>query len=134
MTPMAANLSNAEMNELAAYFSNRNRRPLHTSPPPENAAAGATSPSSTTACSAMVPRSSACSTSAARGPAVRLLESSVARLRAKTRADFDGNMTSAGELLSEKDIEILADYLSGLNATPRLMRAPFLREGCNAAG
>jgi cytochrome c553 len=37
--------------------------------------------------------------------------------RAKIRADFDGNMTSAAELLSEKDIEILADYLSGL--TPR---------------
>jgi cytochrome c553 len=34
--------------------------------------------------------------------------------KARTRADFDGNMTSAAELLSEKDIEILADYLSGL--------------------
>jgi len=34
--------------------------------------------------------------------------------KAKTRADFDGNMTSAAELLSEKEIEILADYLSGL--------------------
>jgi cytochrome c553 len=34
--------------------------------------------------------------------------------KAKTRADFDGNMTSAAELLSEKDIEILVDYLSGL--------------------
>src|SRR6266852_4909756 len=34
--------------------------------------------------------------------------------KARTRADFDGNMTSAAELLSENDIEILADYLSGL--------------------
>src|SRR5207248_312357 len=34
--------------------------------------------------------------------------------KAKIRADFDGNMTSVAELLSERDIEILADYLSGL--------------------
>jgi len=63
MTPMAANLSNAEMNELAAYFSKQkpaapsHKTALRTPRP------GATSPSSTTACSAMVPRSSACSTS-----------------------------------------------------------------------
>ena len=36
--------------------------------------------------------------------------------KAQTRADLDGNMTSAAQLLSEKDIEVLADYLAGRGA------------------
>ena len=34
--------------------------------------------------------------------------------KAQTRADIDGNMSAAAQALSEKDVEILADYLSGL--------------------
>jgi cytochrome c553 len=34
--------------------------------------------------------------------------------KAQTRADFDGNMSAAAQALSDKDVEILADYLSGL--------------------
>ena len=36
--------------------------------------------------------------------------------KASTRFDMDGNMTSAAQGLSDADIEILADYLSGLGA------------------
>jgi cytochrome c553 len=36
--------------------------------------------------------------------------------KAQTRADIDGNMTSAAAVLTEKDIEALADYLAGLAA------------------
>ena len=36
--------------------------------------------------------------------------------KAKTRADFDGNMSAAVEPLTDKDIEVLADYVSGLGA------------------
>jgi len=31
------------------------------------------------------------------------------------RADMDGNMTAAAQALSDKDIEVLADYLAGLS-------------------
>jgi cytochrome c553 len=36
--------------------------------------------------------------------------------KAKTRSDIDGNMTSAAQALSDKDIEVLVDYLPGLAA------------------
>src|SRR2546425_307334 len=48
------------------------------------------------------------------GQQLAYLRTQLRGFKAKTRADFDGNMTSAAELLSEKDIEILTDYLSGL--------------------
>ena len=35
--------------------------------------------------------------------------------RAATRGDIDGNMTSAAQDLSDKDIDILGDYISGLS-------------------
>jgi cytochrome c553 len=37
------------------------------------------------------------------------------KFKAQTRADLDGNMTSAAQPLSDRDIEILADYLAGLS-------------------
>ena len=36
--------------------------------------------------------------------------------KAQKRADIDGNMTSAAQALSEKDIEVLADYIAGIGA------------------
>jgi len=33
----------------------------------------------------------------------------------KTRADWDGNMAAAVQALSERELDILADYLSGLS-------------------
>jgi cytochrome c553 len=36
--------------------------------------------------------------------------------KASTRFDMDGNMTSAAQALTDADIDILADYLSGLGA------------------
>jgi len=115
MTPMAANLSNAEMNELAAYFSKQKPAAPSHKTAPENAAAGRhlTEQHHCVQCqgSALlglqhIPRLA--------GQQFTYLRAQLRGFRAKTRADFDGNMTSAAELLSEKDIEILADYLSGL--------------------
>jgi cytochrome c553 len=34
--------------------------------------------------------------------------------KAGTRFDMDGNMTAAAQPLSDKDIDVLADYLSAL--------------------
>jgi len=115
MSPMASSLSNADMNELAAYFSRQKPAAASHETASENAAAGR-----------RLSEQHHCVQ--CHGPALlglqhipRLAGQQFAYLRTqlrgfkdKTRADFDGNMTSAAELLSEKDIEILADYLSGL--------------------
>jgi cytochrome c553 len=37
------------------------------------------------------------------------------KFKAQKRADLDGNMTSAAQGLSDKDIEILVDYAAGLS-------------------
>ncbi|HYT85197.1 MAG TPA: c-type cytochrome [Burkholderiales bacterium] len=115
MSPMASSLSNADMNELAAYFARQKPAAPSHKTAPENAAAGAR----------LAERHHCVQ---CHGPALlglqhipRLAGQQLAYLRAqlrgfkaKTRSDFDGNMTSVAELLSEKDIEILTDYLSGL--------------------
>jgi cytochrome c553 len=115
MSPMAASLSNADMNELAAYFSKQKPvAPSHKTAP-ENAAAGhhLTEQHHCVQCHGPallglqhIPRLA--------GQQFAYLMTQLRSFKAKTRADFDGNMTSAAELLSEKDIEILVDYLSGL--------------------
>ena len=115
MSPMAANLSNAEMNELAAYFSKlKAAAPKHRSKP-ENAAAGPG-----------LAKKYNCSQ--CHGPAM-LGQQHIPRIagqqyeyllvqlkgfKAGTRADIDGNMTSAAKAASEQDLEALADYLAGL--------------------
>jgi len=115
MSPIAAGLSNADMNELAAYFTKqRPAAPSHKSAR-ENTAAGRRLAEQyhCVQCHGPallglqhIPRLA--------GQQFAYLRTQLRGFKAKTRADFDGNMTSAAELLSEKDIEILADYLSGL--------------------
>ena len=115
MSPMASGLSNADMNELAAYFSRqRPAAPSHETGS-ENAAAGRklSEQHHCVQCHGPallglqhIPRLA--------GQQFAYLRAQLRGFKARTRADFDGNMTSAAELLSETDIEILADYLSGL--------------------
>jgi len=115
MTPMASGLSNADMNELAAYFARQKPAAPSRKTAPENAAAGARLAAQyhCVQCHGPallglqhIPRLA--------GQQFAYLRTQLRGFRAKTRADFDGNMTAAMELLSERDIEILADYLSGL--------------------
>jgi cytochrome c553 len=116
MTPIAANLSNKEMNELAAYFSRqRAAAPSHKTKP-ENAAAGP-----------KLAQQFNCVQ--CHGPALRgqqhiprlagqqhdYLLAQLRKFKAQTRADLDGNMTSAAQPLTDKDVEALADYLAGLS-------------------
>lgn len=116
MTPMAANLSNKEMNELAAYFSKlKAAAPSHKTAP-ENAEAGA-----------KLARQLNCVQ--CHGPALRgqehiprlagqqyeYLLAQLRKFKAQTRGDFDGFMTQIAQPLSDKDIEILADYAAGLS-------------------
>ena len=115
MSPIAASLSNADMNELAAFFTTqRPASPSHRSAR-ENAAAGRRLAEQyhCVQCHGPallglqhIPRLA--------GQQFAYLRTQLRGFKAKTRADFDGNMTSVAELLSDRDIEILADYLSGL--------------------
>jgi cytochrome c553 len=116
MTPMAANLSNKEMNELAAYFSRQKAATPSHKTSPENAAAGA-----------KLAQQFNCAQ--CHGPALRgqqhiprlagqqyeYLLAQLRKFKAQKRADLDGNMTSAAQALTEKDIEILVDYAAGLS-------------------
>jgi cytochrome c553 len=116
MTPMAANLTNKEMNELAAYFSKQKPAVPSHKTSPENAAAGA-----------KLAQQFNCAQ--CHGPALRgqqhiprlagqqyeYLLAQLRKFKAQKRADLDGNMTSAAQPLSEKDIEILVDYAAGLS-------------------
>ena len=116
MSPMAEKLSNKEMNELAAYFSTQKAAaPTHKTSP-ESAAAGP-----------KLAQQFNCVQ--CHGPALRgqqhipriagqqydYLLAQLRKFKARQRADLDGNMTAATEPLKDKDIEILADYIAGLN-------------------
>ena len=115
MSPEASGLSNADMNELAAYFSRQKPAAPSHQTAPENAAAGRRLAEQhyCVQCHGPallgmqhIPRLA--------GQQFTYLKTQLLDFKARTRADFDGNMTSAAQLLSDRDIEILADYLSGL--------------------
>ncbi len=117
MTPIASTLSNADMNDLAAYFSSLNMAPPKHKTSPENAAAGPglAQKFMCTQChgpallgTQHIPRIA--------GQLPDYVRTQLKGFKASTRSDIDGNMTSAAQALSEKDIEVLADYLAGIGA------------------
>jgi cytochrome c553 len=103
------------MDDLAAYFSAQKAAPPRHQSRPENAAAGPA-----------LAKKFNCSQ--CHGPAMRgqqhipriagqqyeYLRTQLRAFKAGTRADIDGNMTSAAQGLSEKDIDALVDYIAGL--------------------
>jgi cytochrome c553 len=119
MSPMAANLSNAEMNELASYFEKQKAAaPKHQSKP-ENVSAGPglAKKYNCSQCHGPkmlgqqhIPRIA--------GQQYEYLRVQLKGFKAGTRADIDGNMTSAAKAVPEQDLEALADYLAGLSAGP----------------
>ena len=116
MSPLAVGLSNAEMNELAAYFSNQKPAAAPHRSSPENVAEGRrlAEQHHCVQCHGAkllglqhIPRLA--------GQQFAYLKTQLHAFKARTRADLDGTMTSAAQPLSEKNIEVLADYLSGLD-------------------
>ena len=117
MSPIASTLSNADMNDLAAYFSSLKLAPPKHKASAANAAAGPELANKymCTQChgpaligTQHIPRVA--------GQLPDYLRTQLQGFKASKRFDMDGNMTSAAQVLTEKDIEILADYLGGLNA------------------
>jgi len=115
MTPMAKPLSNADMNDLAAYFAAQTAAPPKHKSKPENVASGPALAKKYN-CSQChgpqmlgqqhIPRIA--------GQQYEYLVTQLKGFKAGTRADIDGNMTSAAKAASEQDLEALADYLAGL--------------------
>ena len=117
MTPMAANLSNADLNDIAAYFSAQKPEPPAHKTDPANAA---TAPKlaqqfycvqchgPTLLGQQHIPRLA--------GQQFEYLRTQLRGFKAQTRADLDGNMTSAAQALTDKDIDALVDYIAGLGA------------------
>jgi cytochrome c553 len=117
MSPFAANLTNADLNDLAAYFSMQPHAPPAHATAPDVAAGGKriTQQNNCVACHTAtltgqqhIPRLA--------GQHAEYLRTQLRGFKASTRFDMDGTMTSAAQGLSDADIEILADYLSGLGA------------------
>ena len=116
MTPMAQPLKNAEMNELAKYFAAQQPAPpRHKSKPASvEAGPGLAKKYNCSQCHGPqllgqqhIPRLA--------GQQYEYLRTQLKLFKAQKRADIDGNMTAAAQLLNEQDIEALADYVAGLD-------------------
>ena len=115
MSPMAAKLSNADMNDLAAYFSAQPAvAPQHkTAPANVDKGRQLSVQNNCVACHAAnlmgqqhIPRIA--------GQQKEYLRAQLAAFKASTRGEMDGVMTSAAQALTADDIDVLADYLAGL--------------------
>jgi cytochrome c553 len=118
MSPMAAKLSNADMNDLAAYFSAQPAvAPQHkTAPANVDKGRQLSVQNNCVACHAAnlmgqqhIPRIA--------GQQKEYLRAQLASFKASTRGEMDGVMTSAAQALTADDIDVLADYLAGLPVT-----------------
>ena len=121
MSPLAAALSNADLNDLAAFYAAQPARPV------ASVVADAalvqegralTEQNNCVACHAAnlmgqqhIPRIA--------GQRVEYLRDQLTAFKAATRADMDGTMTSAAQALTPKDIDVIARYLASLDPTPR---------------
>lgn len=118
MMALAANLSNADIEDLAAYYAAQTPvRPPAVSDDPERIAAGkrAAEIHHCASCHApgfvgreYVPRLT--------GLHYEYLLKQLRGFKAQTRAELDGSMTTAAQPLSEQDIENLAHYIANLPA------------------
>jgi cytochrome c553 len=115
MPPMTVNLSNADINDLGTYFSAQKPAAAARSAAPDKSADGRrlTEQFNCVQCHGPaltgqqhIPRLA--------GQQREYLKTQLRGFKAGTRFDMDGNMTSAAQPLSVSDIELIADYLSGL--------------------
>ena len=118
MSPMAAKLSNADMNDLAAYFGSQPAPTTQHKTAPANVEKGRqlSVQNNCVACHAAnlmgqqhIPRLA--------GQHRDYLRAQLASFKASTRGEMDGVMTSAAQALTPDDIDVLADYLAGLPVT-----------------
>lgn len=116
MTPFVGKLSNTDLNDLAAFFGAQKMAAPQRETPQARVAQGKaiTQQQNCVACHTanltgqqQIPRLA--------GQHQAYLLDQLKQFRASKRADLDGTMTSAVQGLTSDDIEVLADYLSGLS-------------------
>lgn len=114
MSPFAANLSNTDLNDLAAYFAAQ-KLPARAADATTGTDAGARLArdlncvqchGATLLGQQHIPRLA--------GQQREYLKTQLRGFKAQTRFDMDGQMTSAAQPLSEADIDALAAYLAGM--------------------
>ena len=119
MSPIAEKLSNAEMNELAKFFSSQKAAPPKHQSKPESVSAGPelTRKYNCVQCHGPhlmgqqhIPRIA--------GQQYDYLRAQLRQFKAQKRSDFDGTMSSAAMRLSDEELETIADYVSGLAPQP----------------
>lgn len=117
MSPLAANLTNKDLNDLADFFAAQPLRPTPASIAPERAqqAREIAQRNNCVACHTAaltgqqhIPRLA--------GQQREYLATQLRAFRGSTRGELDGVMTSAAQALSPEDIEVLSDYLASLAA------------------
>ncbi len=115
MSPMAGNLSNTEMNDLAAYFESEKRaQPLHQTKP-ANLELGPVLAKKYNCTQCHGPELKGIQhIPNIRGQQHDYLLAQLQAFKAMKRADMDGNMTSASTGLKDEDIIVLVDYIAGL--------------------
>ncbi len=115
MSPATANMTNTDIDDLAAYFSAQPLAPSARNTAPARAAAGRrlSEQYHCVSCHGTalkgqqhIPRLA--------GQQFEYLRTQLRGFKAGTRFDMDGNMTSAVQALPDTDVEILADYLAGM--------------------
>lgn len=113
MTPFAAKLSNADLNDLAQYYSAQKLTPPTRKPEGDTVARGraVTEKNNCVACHTAtlvgqqhIPRLA--------GQHKPYLLEQLKAFKASTRADLDGTMTSAAQGLALDELEMLAEYLA----------------------
>ena len=116
MSPIASTLSNAEMKDVAAYYAAQAREVTHTAKP-ENIELGArlTQQYNCTQCHGPnllgvqhIPRVA--------GQNHDYLLTQLKGFKAMTRADMDGNMSSAVSAIKLEDLVVISDYVAGLKS------------------
>ena len=115
MSPMAKDLTNAEVNNLAAYYSSQPVTPPVHAAAVDKAAAGRqlTEKNHCVDCHSPTLRGQQHIPRLA-GQQFEYLRAQLRGFKAGTRFDMDGQMSSVAQPLSDADIEILSDYLAGL--------------------
>ena len=116
MAPFAEKLSNADLNDLAAWFASQKLAAPTRQTTPEKIALGKaiTEKNNCVACHTAtlvgqqhIPRLA--------GQHYDYLFEQLKHFKASTRGDFDGTMTSAAQALTAADIEVVSEYLSTLS-------------------
>jgi cytochrome c553 len=117
MTPFVEKLSNADLNDLAQYFSSQKTASPTRTPPADlvTKARAITEQNNCVACHTAtltgqqhIPRLA--------GQNKNYTLEQLKNFKAGTRGDFDGTMTSAAQALAPTDLEMLAEYLSTLSS------------------